>query len=311
MKKILILSYFADLHDDALVRVLKSRSIDHFRCAFMEAKGRSFECCISGGRWEIEADGNVFNSENVSKIWIRSLAPVHLHDNDPHQYIANIESANAFNEFLCSLPQNIFFTKPIEAMRAKSKARQAVIASKIGLKIPSTSVFFTTKVKRKVSPQVLKSTIGGAWTKGGKSKYAVPTTRVSDLIDRPSNVFGLLQEEIQAEADIRLFLLGRSITAIRIWSKDQREKSPDYRFHSATTLRAEVFELPINLIEKLVELSRQLEVEVSAIDLLQGMDGEFYFLEANVMGNWIWYENLSGSKITQKIADFIAENSYP
>jgi glutathione synthase/RimK-type ligase-like ATP-grasp enzyme len=48
-----------------------------------------------------------------------------------------------------------------------------------------------------------------------------------------------------------------------------------------------------------------LGLEYGTIDLLMGLDNQYYFLEVNSSGDWYWLEKETAQPITQSIIDTI------
>ena len=59
-------------------------------------------------------------------------------------------------------------------------------------------------------------------------------------------------------------------------------------------------------MEKLcINLNRKLGLLVSSIDLVQGKNGELFFLEINPIGDWNWIEKHTNLPITKSIFDLM------
>ena len=67
-----------------------------------------------------------------------------------------------------------------------------------------------------------------------------------------------------------------------------------------------VVELDESLNKKLVQLVQCLGLTYGAIDLVENPQGEFFFLEVNSMGQWLWIEDLTELPISMSIARHLA-----
>jgi glutathione synthase/RimK-type ligase-like ATP-grasp enzyme len=50
-------------------------------------------------------------------------------------------------------------------------------------------------------------------------------------------------------------------------------------------------------------LMRRLGLIFGCIDVVEGENGEYYFLEVNPRGQWLWIEDLTGVPISKAIAE--------
>jgi glutathione synthase/RimK-type ligase-like ATP-grasp enzyme len=64
-----------------------------------------------------------------------------------------------------------------------------------------------------------------------------------------------------------------------------------------------IVELPENLENQIRLLMRHLGLTYGCLDFIQTKDDEFYFLEVNPAGQWLWIEQLTGLPISSAIAD--------
>ena len=97
----------------------------------------------------------------------------------------------------------------------------------------------------------------------------------------------LIQNKIEKYRDIRATVIGKQIFTVEIetndidrtdWRKPNLLK--DYKEHK----------LPDDLQTLIFELHKKLDLVYSAFDFILTPKGEYYFLETNPAGEWVWLE---------------------
>ncbi len=79
----------------------------------------------------------------------------------------------------------------------------------------------------------------------------------------------------------------------------------DWRSERLTTTYS-WFELPDSIERQLTELLRVLGLDYAASDFIVTEAGEFYYLESNPHGAWLWLEEkLDAPLISRAVADFL------
>jgi glutathione synthase/RimK-type ligase-like ATP-grasp enzyme len=72
-----------------------------------------------------------------------------------------------------------------------------------------------------------------------------------------------------------------------------------------------VRQLPQELEESLLRLTRSYDLAFAAIDLIRDTAGEFWFLELNPAGQWAWIEEHTGLPIAASLASALRQYSAP
>lgn len=108
----------------------------------------------------------------------------------------------------------------------------------------------------------------------------------------------LVQERVAKIADLRCIVLD---DAVYCFSMPYRSGNPiDFRASKIESIIE--YDIPTSVAGKLSKMNRCLGVRYSACDLLLTDDGNVYFLEANVSGNWLFCDIKHGMKVTRAIA---------
>jgi hypothetical protein len=196
---------------------------------------------------------------------------------------------------------------PDAEMLAEHKPTQLALASRLGLTVPRTCVTNDPAVaadfirERPPGETIHKNvvTMAALWR----------TTRVARADDRAllasiRRLPLIFQERVQAEADVRVTLVGSAVFAAEI-DFPRGRPALDWRvaFHRA---RLRPVRLPRPVEAKLRRLVRQLGLAFATLDLRRRADGEHVFLEVNPSGEWLFIEDGAGHPISEALADLLA-----
>lgn len=105
--------------------------------------------------------------------------------------------------------------------------------------------------------------------------------------------------------DLRVTVIGDAIFAAEIDARDSDYPTDMRMVIGQAKIRA--VELPASLAERLRALMRRLGLVYGAIDLKQDARGDYYFLEVNPAGQWLFAESRAGLAITQAHADALRQ----
>ena len=92
--------------------------------------------------------------------------------------------------------------------------------------------------------------------------------------------------------------MGRKIFAVEIHKLDKGEV--DWRKPNIRKSYKEHF-LPQGLNRQILKIHEYLNLLYSAMDFILTPDGEYYFLEINPAGEWVWLEKELGISISEQI----------
>lgn len=113
----------------------------------------------------------------------------------------------------------------------------------------------------------------------------------------------IFQKRIEKTADIRVTVVGNRLFSCRIDSQSRPETETDFRLMNLCGLLPhELIDLPEKLEAVILSLMRNLGLTFGCVDLIQARDGDYYFLEVNPAGHWLWIEQVTGAPISKAIA---------
>lgn len=189
---------------------------------------------------------------------------------------------------IAEIAGHIAITRPSVMRRADNKVIQLNNAKKTGFNMPdslitnsdqaATAFSLTTKsiVKPLSIGKIMSSdTIGFIQT---------------NIVDEGAEINGLdyspayFQSYQSKDYEVRLTIVGDKLFGVRIDSSDKI----DWRKENAK-LKYSKIEIPSSIAEKCLEMMEDLNLKFAAFDFIVSQ-GDFYFLELNANGQWLWLE---------------------
>jgi glutathione synthase/RimK-type ligase-like ATP-grasp enzyme len=71
-------------------------------------------------------------------------------------------------------------------------------------------------------------------------------------------------------------------------------------------MRYSLFDLPEDLAQRLIALTRSYRLHFAAIDLALDPTGRYWFLELNPAGQWAWLEEITKAPISDALIDSLS-----
>ena len=309
---ILIVSYPGEDHTEKVMQCLEQKGREVLMMDmsdFPANKGMSLSWASSNKKPIFFID-NLKLSVDLNKInalWWRRLLPFtidHELKSQSNRAFAESETSQAIYGMLDSLNCNWINPRAADEA-AHHKPLQWSTAKKIGLKLPQTLV--TNKpddarnfinahgIGRVVFKAFLAST--DAW----RETRLVLQEDVERLeLVRFAPV--IFQEYIEG-VDLRITIIGDQVFSAEIDA--QKTSYPvDMRMVIGET-EIQVVKLPKKIEQGLRQLQLSLGLKYGAIDMRRTPNGEYYFLEVNPAGQWLFVERGTGLPISQAMADYL------
>lgn len=215
------------------------------------------------------------------------------------------ETSQAINGMLDALPCRWVNPRAADDA-AHHKPYQWAVAHQVGLKMPRTLVTNQPDEARSFINNVgVGKTVFKAFLASFEDWRETRLIEQED-VDRLELVrFApvIFQEYIKG-VDLRITVIGDQLFAAEI---DARKTSypVDMRMVVGESIVRAV-ELPTKLKQQLLALQRRLGLDYGAIDMRRTDAGEYFFLEVNPAGQWLFAEQHTGLPITQAMADYLA-----
>lgn len=261
----------------------------------------------------IETQNQEIHQNEINSIYLRRDFTIESQDIkgdytvSEKEYISTQRSihVNSCIKLLASIIPTI--NTPEANYRSLSKILQLHLALKVGLKVPQS--FFGGKINNDQfllrKDDVCIKPLEGIHLKQDNKTYA----HYAELLQDKSNealstlVFcpAIIQEYISKIYELRITIVGDKIFSCMIDSQKSELGKIDWRHHDWANTPHYAVSIPAEIEYKLNNLMKQLGLVYGAIDMI--FDGkDYYFLEVNSMGQWLWIEDFTGMPISKEIA---------
>ncbi|GFZ96777.1 ATP-grasp domain-containing protein [Dyella caseinilytica] len=300
---VLIFAPDTDPHACAVAWALEQQGVATVLAPSLQAKpGFHYSFHINAENEQLQ--DTTLSGRRISAVWNRRL-------HDPQPTCAEEDSAFAalewrmFQRNLFSLADAygdaLWINRVPEAIRAEHKLVQLSVARRLGLPFPETVVTTDANqvdaLRKKWGRIIFKSFLIHQWEdqETGK-KHAVGVTLLDERSDLPAESIavcpGIYQRYIEKSCDIRVTIMGQHLFALSL-RKTASGGFVDWRpYSNAPELKAEAITLPAHVEDKLRALMRELGLVLGCIDLAVDHDGNYYFLEVNQAGQFLFVEDM-------------------
>jgi glutathione synthase/RimK-type ligase-like ATP-grasp enzyme len=260
-----------------------------------------------------------FDLSQVAAAWYRKPQPPRIaKDFRPEVGEFIREEASAARDAVFQLLRDVWWNNPYQLRQYSQKPIQLEIARHLGLRTPRTlltncasDAFCFAQSCR--AGLIVKTLSGVSGALDGEQYTCFSHLLRSHEFDRVSNGIQttpvILQEFIPKRRDIRVNIIDDILYAAAIESQDLPETTTDWRTVTPDRLCHRRYSLPEQVGAKLLAFQRVVGLPFGAVDLVEGEDGDLWFLENNLNGQWFWIEQLTGFPISQAIANSLCDFS--
>lgn len=193
---------------------------------------------------------------------------------------------------------------PDDIRVAEWKLGQLRRAKKLGFHIPTTLI---TNQKSEIhafleqEKDIIYKVVADISVGGEQDGIANPerTSRMARTIkfthdhlehfEELETVWSMFQTYIPKKFEYRVTVIGSKVFAYRIDSQSHEKTKIDWRDVSVD-LQYTLTSLPEDIERKCIELTSSYNLNYGAIDLIEAENGEFFFLEINPNGQYLWLE---------------------
>lgn len=235
-------------------------------------------------------------------VWFRRPAKPSLSDliHSDDLEIAKKECGKLFESFWEIIaPDAMWVNPPSKARAANSKLLQLKIAAKVGLKIPKTIVSNNPEEIKKFFEQdsigtIYKTLYPMGWTQGKDIRMAyTKEVKINELPDLALKMTpGIFQEKIPKAYELRVTYFGKCPIAVKLYSQEHPKGAMDWRYIPIQQLAVEEYNLPEVVNKKCQEFMSQLGIVFGCFDFIVTPNNEYYFLEVNESGQFLWIEDI-------------------
>jgi len=269
-----------------------------------------------------EWDGKKFNysfkGENlrdVTSVWYRLAYVMYLNENPGTYEMFNRLSREEMVSQLYGLLDNAFWvSKPYDVKKAENKTLQLEIAKEVGFCVPITMTTSSIKdavdFRNRVHGNIVVKPLVKHLVKTNGKYNTFYTTRITENMDVDFSLLpmspAIFQQEIERQYDIRCVVVKDQVFPLAIYQVRNKTGDVDYRTGSNKDLDFEPCSLPKSVETSCVDFVKYFNLQYSSIDLILGTDGNYYFLENNPCGAWVFVEIHGGYNISQSIANLLS-----
>ncbi len=278
-----------------------------------------FETAIERPSISLEPkSGADISFDDVSSLWYRRVRTAEAPDDmSPGIYDFCVREAHdALLGMLLSLPVRVM-SAPDGIWAAEHKTFQLANAKSLGLPIPETIITNNpAEVSRafiRFQRQMIAKPVKAGLIATDGEQRAIYTSAVLEehLNDLDSARWSptIYQPLIPKACDVRVTIVGDTFFVAEIDSQQDPAARVDWRRTNNPKLPHRRGSLPSKLTEQLRSLMTTLKLAFGCVDLIRTPTGEYFFLEVNPNGQWLWLDEILGFGISEAIADWLIEPS--
>lgn len=317
---ILIFTNKQDPHTDEVIKKLSKRNIKVFRLNSEDLllKYKINLSIDKSGLCSgeiIDELGRILNLAELKVAWLRKpIFDFFGHsstESEEEKFIAS--ETKAFINTLYSMPNIRWINDPFVANRAKVKFQQLLLAKKYDIKVPKTLITTQPEVAKEFfiecGEEVLVKTIytGNVIING--INQGIPSRKIgkNDFYNFYNSISlspTQLQEYVEKSFELRITIIGEKVFAVKIDSQANEETKVDWRLHTQLNPHS-IFELPLKIERFCIVFLKEQGLLYGAMDFIVTPEGEYYFLENNPFGQYLWLETETGIPLTEEICNLL------
>lgn len=323
VNRVLILSSVDDAHALKVQSQLKRLGVSPIFWRFenfLQGGRLNFEISDRSGHFKIELDDNLVELESFDAIWFRRPGPL-ISQKYFAPWVANfleVEARQALMGMLYALPA-LWVNYPPRDTTAMLKLFQLKVAKSVGLNIPDTIVTNEPEVARNFYDKFGGNVIYKLVTELSNfslPKYefphGIPTLPLREIdlehLEQVKHGPHLFQQKINKQSDVRITVIGQKIFAANIESQKGHGKL-DWRNDYSVPMNK--WKLSDEMSEKCLEVLRILGLNYGAFDFCLDRDNQYFFLEVNPAGQYLWLEERTDQNLSKEMALLLAGSSPP
>ena len=270
-------------------------------------------------RLTLADSGRRLASDQIKSVWFRRpqdfILPSEA-DQGVQAFIVKQATAFLRGLYFCCHDEALW-VNPLPALhRSRFKLQQLQLARRVGLRVPRTLVTNEARAAEEFCaalPKVCTKSLDEPNFRLDGHLYPM-LTRVlegrGEIIAHRASIERcpvLLQEYIEKRFDLRVIVLGKRLFAFAIYSQAHPLARTDTRGAAPQLLAHCPHELPAEVARRILNFVRRQGLVYSALDFAVSAAGEYFFLENNPNGQWLWLETQTGVDLTSELISLLAE----
>ena len=289
---------------------------------FPQQQKHTFELSKDVISWKATGTDFLINNALFNTVWVRRpRQPVladSLHPDDKENAVN--ENAAFFKTFWQVIAPGAFWVNPVNQISAVNcKLQQLHVATEVGLNTPTTVVsndpdqikhFIRDHPANEVIYKTLYPTV---WL--NKNEMRLTYTKEITLAHLPSDEMlqqtpGIFQKKIRKAFELRITYFGDYAISAKLCSQAHPKGVIDWRYAPTQALKVEEFFLPDEVNKKCKKFMKKLGLVFGCFDFIVTPENEYYFLEINEQGQFLWIEEANPKiKMLDAFTDFLIQGS--
>lgn len=318
--KVLIITSKSDLHSDHIINIcnqtgkenhiLRLNTEDFLENCDIKFDGVSFEIFIKDS-------GRKFKDSEIKSVWYRRPLEVVVNNYSDKGIVEFIQQqSSAFLQgFYHSISDDALWVNPLTSMhKARIKLPQLKLALKLGFNVPR--VLVTNSSAEVISffereKSLCNKTLDKPYFFYNDEYSAYFAKRIDNIQTIYDNQAAIevcptfFEQYIEKLYDIRVVIIKDKIFAFQIDSQSNPLSQIDFRGVQASQLKHMPHTLPDDLKAKILKFMDYSNLIFSSMDLVLSTDGNYYFIENNCNGQWLWLEYLTGVDISEALINLL------
>lgn len=283
---------------------------------------QSFELVNNNLEWMAEGKNFSIADDQFDIVWHRRPQKPTLADSIHPDDRSNAEKEliQFYQTWWHVIAPNANWINPASnAKRASSKLLQLQVAMQLGFNTPHTLISNNpAQIKQFISQYqhhetIYKTLCPMFWLK--KNEVRLTYTKEISLDNLPSDdilqaVPGIFQKKVNKAYELRVTYFGDFAIAVKLKSQEHPKGIMDWRYVPTKELIIEPYNLPAAIHQRCLALMKQLGLVFGCFDFIVTPDNEYYFLEINEQGQFLWIEDANPDiKMLDIFSDFLINNS--
>ncbi len=253
-----------------------------------------------------------------TSVWYRKPAPLTFKNGMALDVAAFAEREseifwrNAFSLFPSS---SLWVNNPVALQKSELKSLQLIYAKECGFEVAPTIITNDPAEGEIFCIQnewdIIAKTIGSPVVKIDnvvKNTYARKLgLEKIDQLKHLKVCPTILQKFIPTKREVRVVVISGEIFPMEIYHNETG--IVDSRAIHSDKVRYRDFSLPKDVQELCINMVRGFDLVFSSMDLIESIDGEWYFLDLNPNGQWLWLEKFSKKGIADAFVSHLINGS--
>jgi glutathione synthase/RimK-type ligase-like ATP-grasp enzyme len=235
---------------------------------------------------------------------------------DPEAVRVVVEEGNALLRTIDAPFPDLNWVNPPDAIYSSGrKLHQISTARDLGLSIPETlvtndetaAIDFIRYCQRCIAKPLAAAAFFHEEKSWGMFTSKITVEDIYQLRGSIKYSPVMIQREIEKYRELRITIIGKTVFSCEIETKDTpfEHVRTDWRTIEPEKLPHKMVSIPESLSLSLQSMLKHYGLNYGAFDIIQEPDGEYYFLELNPNGQYLWIELITGAPLTAAMVDLI------